>query len=140
MELMAIIAFFVFFLLPIPHQATNASIQTACVNAIANYRIAAIRVNAENATKFEQIFGRPVSTIQTGECPRAMQLYRWRLRQVRAAIMPAFRAVYAQCVGFNINPRPPTPPQIIAILEQRIAAGCSRPDQLQPVPLVPPWR
>jgi hypothetical protein len=138
---MAIIAFFVFFFAPIPHQAANASIQTACVNAIANYRIAVIRFNAENATKFEQVFGRPVSTIQPGECPRAMQLFRWRLRQVKAAIMPAFRAVYAQCVGFGLNPRSPTPPQAIEALEQRIAAGCSRPEQLQPEqPLVPPWR
>jgi hypothetical protein len=137
---MAIIAFFVVFFLPIPHQATNASISAVCVNGIANYQIAVIRFSAENATKFEQIFGRPVSTIEPNECPRAMQLYKWRLQKVRAVILPAFKAVYAQCVGFGINPRAPTPPQIIAILEQRIAAGCSRPEQMQPVPLVPPWR
>jgi hypothetical protein len=138
---MAIIAFFVFFFLPIPHQATNASIPAVCVNAVANYRIALIRFNAENATKFEQFFGRPVSTIQPDECPRAMHLLRWRLRQIRAAIMPAFKAVYVQCVGLSISPRGPTFPQVIAALEQRIAAGCSRPEQLQPEqPLVPPWR
>jgi hypothetical protein len=137
---MAIIAFFVFFFSHIPHQATNASVPAVCINAVANYKIAAIRLNADNAIKFEQVFGRPVSRIEPSECPRAMQFYRWRVSKIRGAILPAFKAVYTQCVGLNLNPRPPTPLQIITSLEEKIAAGCSHPEQLQFEPLVPQWR
>ena len=137
---MAIITFFVFFFSHIPHQVINVSVPAVCTNAIANYRIALIRFTADNAIKFEQVFGRPVSRVEPSECPRAMQFYRWRLQKIRTAIMPPFKAVYAQCVGFGINPRPPTPEQVITSLEQRIAAGCSHPEQWQPEPLVPQWR
>jgi hypothetical protein len=58
---MAIIAFFVFLFSHIPHQATNASIPPVCVNAIANYRIALIRFNADNITKA------PEGTVSTVE-------------------------------------------------------------------------
>jgi hypothetical protein len=121
----AIIAFFFFFFVPIPHQG-SANVPAACTNAIANYEVVMQRHNAENRSKFEQIFGRPAGVIEPNECPRAMPFYRWRLSKLKA-VMTTFRRVYAACVGVSLTPRSPTPPQLIALLEQKIAAGCSRP-------------
>jgi hypothetical protein len=117
----AMIAFFFFFFVPIPHQAA-ANVPPACANAITNYEVVMQRHNAENASKFEQIFGRPVGAIEPNGCPRAMPFYRWRLAKLRA-IMTTFRAVYAACVGVSLTPRSPTPVQIIAILQQKLAEG-----------------
>jgi hypothetical protein len=120
----AIIAFFFFFFVPIPHQS-GGNVPPACTAAVARYEVAAQRFNAENASRFEQVFGRSVGTgtIAPDECLRAMPFYRWRLPKVRA-LLRVFKTVYAACVGVSLSPRPPTPPQMVAAVEQKIAAGC----------------
>jgi hypothetical protein len=118
----AIIAFVFFFFVPVPHQS-SANLPPACAHAIANYETVMQRHNAENRSKFEQIFGRPAGTIEPDECPRAMPFYRWRLSKLRV-VMSTFRAVYSACVGVTLTPRSPTPMQMIALLEQKIAQGC----------------
>jgi hypothetical protein len=133
----AIITFIFFFWVPLPAATqTNANVPPACSNVIAHYRAKSALLNAEIASKFGQTFGRSVADAveptTPNECPRALQFCRWKLQKAKA-LLPSWKAMYAECtsVGINITARPAagfrttgTPPQLVAVLQQKIAEGC----------------
>jgi hypothetical protein len=123
-----IVAFFFFFFVPIPQaQQLPANTPPVCANAIARYRIAAQQFNAEHATKFQQIFGRPQGAVDLPrECPQAIQLYRWKLPRVKALLAP-WKHAAAECAGVGLNVvarNAYSPPQLIAGMQQRMAESC----------------
>jgi hypothetical protein len=124
----AIIAFFFFFVVPIPHPATTQNVPAACAVAMERYRAAITAFNAENATRFEQAFGRPVGAVDLPrECPAAMRFYKWRLSRARA-LMTAFNSTAARCanVGTSVSIRGGySPQQIVAAIQAKLAqSGC----------------
>jgi hypothetical protein len=127
----AIIAFFFFFVVPIPHPAATQNVPAVCSAALERYRASAAAFNAENTTKFEQVFGRPVSAVDLPrECPAAIRFSKWKLNRARA-LMTAFNSTSARCanVGTNITVQGGglSPQQIIAGIHAKLAqGGCHR--------------
>jgi hypothetical protein len=125
----AIIAFFFFFVVPIPRPATSQNVPNACAVALERYRASITAFNAENATKFEQVFGRPVSAVDLPrECPAAMRFSKWKLSRARS-LMTAFNSTIARCanVGTNVSIQGGglSPQQIIAAIQAKLAqSGC----------------
>ena len=123
----AIIAFFFFFVVPIPHP-TNQNVPTACAVALERYRASATAFNADNAAKFAQVFGRPVSAVDLPrECPVAMRFYKWRLSRAHA-LMTAWNSTSARCANAGANAYIRggySPQQIIAAIQAKLAqSGC----------------
>jgi hypothetical protein len=124
----AIIAFFFFFVVPIPHPATTQNVPNACAVALERYRASATAFNTENARRFEQIFGRPVSAVDLPrECPAAMRFYKWRLSRAQA-LMTVWNATSARCANAGANAYIRggySAQQIVAAIQAKLAqSGC----------------